>query len=472
VAARVRAVLDEVFTDFRLGRFLIAKQARKLHTHAPETARPGLRKMPAARLRPTTMKTETTQPRRRILLAYSGGLDTSFCIAHYTRRENAEVIAAIVDTGGIDANKRAELEKRALAIGASEFRCIDGKQALARDVLRYLIAGNVRRGGAYPLCVAAERAVQARLIVEYAREKGATAIAHGSTGAGNDQVRFEVAIRALAPGIEPLAPVRDMGLTRAAELAALKDWGLDHLLPTGTNAAYSINRGLWGVTIGGRETTGSELPLPESAYVITTSPAKAPDQPQKLTISFGQGIPVAVDGQPMGLVALIEHVEAIAAKHGVGRGMHLGDTIIGIKGRVAYEAPAAEVLLLAHRELEKLTLTHRQQRVKDAVAQSYGDFVHEAQFFEPAARDIEALFESSQRTVSGDVDVELWRGTVRVLGCRSPFSMMAASGARYGEETSGYTGADAAGFSKMLGMAARIAGVARGSLDAPEGGGL
>jgi argininosuccinate synthase len=404
---------------------------------------------------------DTTTTRRKILLAYSGGLDTSFCTAHYTRTENAEVIAAIVDTGGIDAARRAELRERALAMGAASFECIDGKEALARDVLRWLIAGNVRRGGAYPLCVAAERAVQARLIVEAARRHGCGAIAHGSTGAGNDQVRFEVAIRALAPEIEPLAPVRDMGLSREQEIGALKGWGLDHLLPSGAKAAYSINRGLWGVTIGGRETTGSELSLPEEAWVVTTAPEKAPGVAQRVKIGFERGVPVSVDGARMGLVELIEKLELMAAAHGVGRGIHLGDTIIGIKGRVAYEAPAAEVLLPAHRELEKLTLTQRQQRVKDAVAAHYGDFVHEAQFFEPAARDVEALFESSQRTVTGEVTVELYRGSVRVLGMTSPHSMMAASGAKYGEQTDGYTGRDAAGFSKMLGMSARITAVAR-----------
>lgn len=402
---------------------------------------------------------------QKLLLAYSGGLDTSFCIAHYTRVEGASVIAAIVDTGGIDAKTRTELEQRAIGLGASEFRCLDGKPALADDVLRWLIAGNIRRGNAYPLCVAAERAIQARLLVEYALERGCTAIAHGSTGAGNDQIRFEVAIRALAPGIAPLAPVRDMGLSREAEIAALENWGLAHLLAAqGKKSAYSINRGLWGITIGGRETTTSDQPLPEDAYVLTTSPARAPDAPETVKILFGRGVPVAINGEPMELVPLIERLEAIGAAHGVGRGMHLGDTIIGIKGRVAYEAPAAEILLLAHRELEKLTLTRVQQRVKESAAAVYGDLVHEAQFFEPAARDIEALLHSSQATVSGEVSVELFKGNARVLGCTSPHSMMAASGARYGEATSGYTGQDAAGFAKMLGQAARIAAVARASI--------
>ncbi len=403
---------------------------------------------------------------KRILLAYSGGLDTSFCIAHYTRVEGATIVAAIVDTGGIDATERVALEQRALALGAEEFRCLDGKPALASDVLRWLIAGNIRRGGAYPLCVAAERAIQARLLVEYAQATGCQFLAHGSTGAGNDQIRFEVAIRALAPEIEPLAPVRDMGLTREDEMARLEEWGLtQHLAHGGKKSAYSINRGLWGITIGGRETTTSQQSLPEEAWVITTSPASAPCVAEVVTVGFDAGVPVSLNGQKLGLVDLIERLEGMAAAHGVGRGVHLGDTIIGIKGRVAYEAPAAEVLLLAHRELEKLTLTRVQQRVKEQAAATYGDLVHEAQFFEPAARDIEALLASTQATVTGTVTVEMFRGSARVLGCDSPFSLMAASGARYGEATSGYTGRDAAGFSKMLGMAARIAAVAHRKRD-------
>ncbi len=396
-----------------------------------------------------------------LLLAYSGGLDTSFCIAHYTRVEGAAVIAAYVDTGGLDLSKRKELGERALALGAKSFTCLDGKTAMVERVLRYLIAGNVRRGGAYPLCVAAERAMQAQLLVDYAKAHHCRAIAHGSTGAGNDQVRFEVAIRALAPDIEPLAPVRDLELTREEEQARLEEWGLFHLLPKKTAAQYSINRGLWGVTIGGRETTTSDKPLAEEAYVLTTAPARAPADPQTLRLRFERGMPVAVGGKALDPVALIEEVEQVAARHGVGRGIHLGDTIIGIKGRVAYEAPAAEVILLAHRELEKLVLTAAQQRIKDQVAAFYGDLVHEAQFFEPAARDVEALLLSSQGTVSGEVDVELYRGSARVLGVRSPHSLMAASPARYGEKTAGYTGADAAGFTKIRSLQARIAQVAR-----------
>ncbi|NUQ35721.1 MAG: argininosuccinate synthase [Planctomycetaceae bacterium] len=394
-------------------------------------------------------------------LAYSGGLDTSFCVAYYTREIGAEVHAAFCDTGGFSRDDIKELEQRALAFGAKSFIALDGKQAVVDQVVRHLIAGNVRRGATYPMCVAAERAIQAKLVIEHALKIGADAIAQGSTGAGNDQIRFEVAIRALAPDIVPLAPVRDLGLTREDEVTKLESWKLADKLPKNAKKEYSINRGLWGATIGGKETTTSDKPLPDHAYVLTTSPAKAPDSPQTVRLTFDAGIPVAIDGKKLGAVELIEKLEKMAGAHGVGRGMHLGDTIIGIKGRVAYEAPAAEVLLIAHRELEKLVLTRQQQRTKDSLAAAYGDMVHEGQFFDPAARNIEAFFDATQKVVSGDVDVELFKGVARVLGVSSPYSMMAASGARYGEKIAGYTPRDAAGFVAILGNSARITAVAR-----------
>ena len=399
---------------------------------------------------------------KKVVLAYSGGLDTSFCVAYYAREIGAQVHAVFADTGGFSEENKAQLKERALSFGATEFVEIDGKQEVVDDVIRYLIAGNVRRGNTYPLCVAAERAIQAKLVIEHALKIGAEAIAQGSTGAGNDQIRFEVAIRALAPNIVALAPVRDLGLTREQEVAKLEGWGLAESLPQTANKEYSINRGLWGATIGGKETTGSEKPLPEHAYVMTTSPAESPEKPQTVELIFEKGMPTAIDGKNLDAVNLIEKLEGMAGAHGVGRGMHLGDTIIGIKGRVAYEAPAAEVLLLAHRELEKLVLTRHQSRIKDSASAYYGDLVHEGNFFDPAARDIEGLLASSQEVVSGKVSLELFRGQARVLGVSSPNSLLDASGARYGEEISGYTATDAAGFTAILGNAARITAKARG----------
>ena len=391
-----------------------------------------------------------------LVLAYSGGLDTSYCIAHYTRNQGRRVVAAIVDTGGISDEDAAELERRALALGAESFTRIRGKHALADRVIRYLVAGNVRRGETYPLCVAAERVIQAEELVKFALTQDASEIAHGSTGAGNDQIRFEVAIRALAPDIEALAPVRDMGLKREDEIQALRDWGLEEHLSKKNKAAYSINDGLWGTSIGGRETTGSTEYLPDDAWFRSVNPATAPEAGLELEIGFSKGFPTSLDGQSLDAVSLIEKLTELGNAHGVGRGIHLGDTIIGIKGRVAYEAPAAEILLPAHRELEKLVLSRHQLRVKALVSGYYGNLVHESAFFDPAARDIEALLESSQSQVNGMVRVKLCRGQVTVLGYDSPSSMMNPEVATYGEVMKGYSGADAAGFARILGNASRI----------------
>ncbi|KAB2954778.1 MAG: argininosuccinate synthase, partial [Thermoanaerobaculia bacterium] len=286
-----------------------------------------------------------------------------------------------------------------------------------------------------------------------ARQLGATTVAHGSTGAGNDQVRFEVALRAFAPELEVLAPVRDQPLSRADEVAFLAARGLP-VPPQG--AAYSVNRGLWGATIGGRETLGSNEPLPEAAWLLTRGAFDAPHPAERHRLAFERGVPVAWDGEALDPVTLVERVEAAAARFGIGRGIHLGETILGLKGRVAFEAPAADVLLTAHRELEKLVLTGRQQRLKESVAAVYGDLVHEGQLPDPAARDAEALLASSQERVSGEVDLQLRPGSLFVEGVRSPFSLMAASRGRYGETTGEWSAADAAGFCRLSALPALL----------------
>jgi argininosuccinate synthase len=309
--------------------------------------------------------------------------------------------------------------------------------------------GNVLRGNLYPLCVGAERGLQARIVAQVAREVGADAVAHGCTAAGNDQVRFEVALRTLAPELEIIAPVRDEGFSRAHELAYLRERGVDW---PEERAAYSVNVGLWGATIGGRETADTVQPLPEHAWVLTRGAFDAPRAAELRSVSFAHGVPTQLDGQAMDPVPLIERLNTEAGAFGIGRGIHLGDTIFGLKGRVAFEAPAAAVLIAAHRELEKLTLTGRQQRVKDLVAAIYGDLVHEGQFLEPACRDIEALLESSQGRVTGEVRVQFRQGSVFVEGVSSPHSLRAASRAVYGEAAGEWTAADARGFSRMLAL--------------------
>ena len=382
-----------------------------------------------------------------IVLAFSGGLDTSFCVPWLQETYGRPVVTVTVDTGGLDDAAARELEARARSLGARDHLRVDARSDYFDRVLRFLLAGNVRRGGVYPLCVGAERALQAQEVAKAAARLGSTTVAHGCTGAGNDQVRFEVALRALAPGIEILAPIRDQPKSRAEEAAFLVERGLP-VPPSG--AAYSINRGLWGTTIGGRETLSSAEPLAEEAWVLTRGAFAAPLPPARHTLAFERGVPSAWDGEALDPVALIERVEAAAAPFGIGRGIHLGDTVLGIKGRVAFEAPAAEVLLAAHRELEKLVLTGRQLRLKETAAAFYGDWVHEGHHLDPACRDAEALLASSQERVSGEVKLLFRTGGCFVEGVTSLFSLMAASRGVYGEAAGEWTAADAAGFARLL----------------------
>lgn len=384
-----------------------------------------------------------------IVLAYSGGLDTSFLVPWLKEQYQRPIITVTVDTGGIDASTAKTLEQRALALGAVAHHQIDARADYFDQVLRFLIMGNVRRGQLYPLCVGAERVMQAQTIALMARKLGTGSIAHGCTAAGNDQVRFEVALRTLAPELEVIAPVRDRHFKRQEELEFLQTRNLP-VPPFG--AAYSINRGLWGVSIGGKETLTSQGSIPDDAWVLSKDAFTQPRPPERHTIHFDQGVPCGLDGKTMSPVDVIETLEALAGPFGIGRGIHLGDTIIGTKGRVAFEAPAAEVLLNAHRELEKLVLTGRQQRIKEMLAGPYGDWVHEGQLLDPVCRDIEALFISSQQRVSGVVHVTFRPGSVFVEGVDSPYSLMAASKGVYGEATGEWTAADALGFSRIVGL--------------------
>jgi argininosuccinate synthase len=393
-----------------------------------------------------------------IVLAYSGGLDTSFLVPWLAEQLGRPVVTVTVDTGGIDADAARTLEKRARELGAAAHHLVDARADYFEQVLRFLIMGNVRRGQLYPLSVGAERVMQAQTIAHMARELGSRSVAHGCTAAGNDQVRFEVALRTLAPELEIIAPVRDRAFKRSEELAYLEARGLP-VPPYG--AAYSVNRGLWGVTIGGKETLTSQGSIPDDAWVLSKHAYSAPRAPERHTLEFEQGRPVGLDGQRLSPVAVIEALEALGAPFAIGRGIHLGDTIIGTKGRVAFEAPAAETLLTAHRELEKLVLTPRQQRIKDLVAQPYGDLVHEGQLLDPVCRDIEALLVASQQRVTGKVHVLFRTGSLFVEGVESPFSLMAASKGVYGEAAGEWTAADALGFSKiaaLTGMFHRRAG--------------
>jgi argininosuccinate synthase len=391
----------------------------------------------------------SNQGNKPIVLAYSGGLDTSFLVPWVAENYGRPIITVTVDTGGIDEQARRTLAERAKALGAVEHHIVDARADYFEQVLRFLIMGNVRRGQLYPLCVGAERVMQAQTIARMARELGTNMIAHGCTAAGNDQVRFEVALRTLAPDIEALAPVRDKAFKRQEELEYLQKRNLP-VPPHG--AAYSINRGLWGVTIGGTETLTSSGSIPDHAWVLSKDAFANPKAPERHVISFEKGRPVKLDGKAMSPVEIIEQLEALGAPFAIGRGIHLGDTIIGTKGRVAFEAPAAETLLTAHRELEKLVLTPRQQRIKELVANPYGDLVHEGQLLDPVCRDIEALLLSSQERVTGDVRVLFRPGSLFIEGVESPYSLMTASKGVYGEAAGEWTATDALGFSKIVAL--------------------
>ncbi|MGI9329363.1 MAG: argininosuccinate synthase [Gammaproteobacteria bacterium] len=384
-----------------------------------------------------------------IVLAFSGGLDTSFCVPWLKETYGRPVVTVTINTGGLDAAGEAELEARALKLGATEHVLVEARPRFFNQVLRYLIAGNVRRGNLYPLCVGAERGIQATLMAEVAAQRGSTTVAHGCTAAGNDQVRFEIALRTINPGLEVLAPVRDNAFQRAAQVSFLEERNL----PVPSKAsAYSINRGLWGVTIGGTETLDSRDSIPESAWVLSPGALEKNRDAEALVLGFEQGIPVSLNGQVLEPVELIEALESMAAPFGIGRGIHLGDTVLGTKGRVAFEAPAAEILLTAHRELEKLVLSGLQQRIKDTVAASYGDFVHEGKQLDPACRDIEALLSSSQARVTGQVKLRLQPGSIFVEGVESAHSLMAATKGKYGEAAGEWTAQDALGYSKILAL--------------------
>jgi len=384
-----------------------------------------------------------------IILAFSGGLDTSFCVPRLKENYGREVITATIDTGGIDEAGAAMLRQRAARLGAIEHVLLDCKQDFFDSVLRHLIAGNVRRGQFYPLCVGAERGLQASRLAELADARGATTVAHGCTAAGNDQVRFEVTLRTLNPALDILAPVRDNAWVREEQLAYLEKH--DPPMPA-HGSAYSINRGLWGITIGGQETLTSERSLPEDAWVLSAGAYQNPRPESQHTLDFDSGIPVALDGEDLDPVSLIEKLEVLAGSYAIGRGIHLGDTVLGTKGRVAFEAPAAVTLITAHRELEKLVLSAPQSRVKENLAFVYGDLIHEGKQLDPVCRNIEALFLSSQQRVTGQVRFTLRPGNLFIDGVTSPYSLLAATKGVYGEAAGEWTAEDALGYARILSL--------------------
>jgi argininosuccinate synthase len=392
----------------------------------------------------------------KILLAFSGGLDTSFCVIHL-KAQGHEVHTVTVDTGGFSKDELNRIESLAPKLGAASHTTIDARQELFDDYLKYLIAGNVLRGGLYPLSVSAERVCQAKRVVAHAKSINATALAHGSTGAGNDQVRFDVAFRTLAPELTLLAPIRDLAPSRADERLFLEQHGFS--FPEKTEA-YSVNEGMWGTSVGGKETHDPWQHLPDEAYPAGAVNPNLP--PKTIQIAFEKGVPVSLDGQNLGPVGVIQALNALGSPYGIGRGLHLGDTILGIKGRVGFEAPAAHILITAHRELEKLVLSGKQLFWKETLGNLYGGFLHEGHFFDPLCRDLEAFLTSSQSAVTGEVRLTLYPRAFAVEGIQSPFSLMRKDLASYGEGTALWTGAEAAGFTKIFGVPQQLAHLVRG----------
>jgi argininosuccinate synthase len=374
------------------------------------------------------------------VLAFSGGLDTSFCVALLS--ESYDVVTVTVDTGGVTALEGEYLEARARQLGAVKHVLIDGRQLFFDKIIKYLIRGNVLRGGTYPLSVGAERTIQAMEVCRIARQEGAKAIAHGSTGAGNDQLRFDIAFAVLAPEIERLAPIRQHSISRAKATEYLRNKGVPI---EEKKSKYSINTGLWGTTIGGSETHNEWSEVPNEAFPNTISPLLAPDTPEEITIEFENGIPKRCNALEGAGQAVVEYVADVGARHGVGRGVHIGTTTLGVKGRLAFEAPAPIILITSHRELEKLVLTREQLHVSSVLSNVYCQAIHEGRYFEPAMRDIEAFWDSGQSSVSGEVRARLFKGNCEIVGCRSPYSLL-NRGAIYGEETKNYLGRDAEGF--------------------------
>ncbi len=390
------------------------------------------------------------EQKKKVLLAFSGGLDTSFAVKYLSEDLGYEVHTAIANTGGFSDEELARIEKRAYELGAASHATLDITQDYYDRAIRYMIAGNVLRNGTYPISVSSERTFQAIAIIEYAKKLGVDAVAHGSTGAGNDQVRFDLTFQILAPEIEIITPTRDLTLTREYEIDYLRRHGVE---ADYKKLEYSINKGLWGTSIGGKETLHSEQTLPESAY-----PSQVTAQGEEtLKLTFDKGELTAVNGKKYdNRVDAIRAVEAAGSKFGIGRDMHIGDTIIGIKGRVGFEAAGPVLIIAAHKMLEKHTLTKWQQYWKDQIGTWYGMFMHESEYLEPVMRDMERFLESSQENVSGTVEITLRPLSYTLVGVESPYDLMKTDFGEYGEVNKAWTADDIKGFTKILGNQMKI----------------
>jgi argininosuccinate synthase len=383
--------------------------------------------------------------KKKVVLAFSGGLDTSYCVKYLGEDKGYEVHTITVNTGGFDEAEVKAIEKRAKDLGVASHKTVDETKNYYDKVIRYLIYGNALKNNTYPLSVSAERMSQALAVAVYAKELKADAVAHGSTGAGNDQVRFDMIFHVLIPNVEIITPIRDMKLSREEEISYLKSKGVQMNFD---KAMYSINKGMWGTSVGGKETLNSLGMLPEEAF-----PTQLTKQgTEKVTLTFEKGELVKINDKKFDHPAdAIQHLQTVAGAYAIGRDVHVGDTIIGIKGRVGFEAAAPMLVLKAHHALEKHVLTKWQLSWKDQLAQFYGNWLHEGQYLDPVMRDIESFLTSTQKNVTGEVHVQLYPYRFQILGIQSPFDLMSSKFGKYGEMNLGWTGDDVRGFSKIFG---------------------
>jgi argininosuccinate synthase len=382
---------------------------------------------------------------KKALVAFSGGLDTSYCVLYLKESLGYEVHTLTVNTGGFDDKELENIRNHALRLGAKSHQSVDVTREFWDKCLRFLLYGNVLKNNAYPLSVSAERVFQAVAIAEYAQRLDISTIVHGSTGAGNDQVRFDMILHAMIPNAEIITPIRDQKLSREAEIKFLQEHGVEM---NAEKALYSINKGIWGTSVGGKETLNSKQYLPEEAWPTPVTST----MPRKIAIRFKKGVPVELDGKSYEHpVLLVQDLQKISGGYGIGRDIHVGDTIIGIKGRVGFEAAAPMVLIKAHHLLEKHVLTKWQLFWKDQLSDWYGNWLHEGQFLDPVMRDLEAFMESTQAHVNGEVYVQLAPYHFYCEGIDSPYDLMSSKFGKYGEENSGWTGEDVKGFTKIFG---------------------
>jgi argininosuccinate synthase len=382
---------------------------------------------------------------KKVVIGFSGGLDTSYCVKYFRDELNYEVHSIIVNTGGFSKEELEHIEQHAKALGVTSHTTVDATKSYYDNIIRYLIFGNVLKNNTYPLSVSAERVSQALHIAEHVRKIGADAVAHGSTGAGNDQVRFDMIFNIMIPGVEIITPIRDMKLSRQQEIDYLKSKGVKMNFE---KSVYSINKGLWGTSVGGKETLSSNGMLPEEAWPTQLSK----HNPEEIKLHFEKGELKEVNGKKFEYpVEAIQYLQSLAGPFAIGRDVHVGDTIIGIKGRVGFEAAASILIIKAHHALEKHVLTKWQLTLKSQLADFYGNWLHEGQLLDPTMRDIEAFFTSSQQNVTGDVFIQLMPYRFQIMGIESPFDLMSSKFGKYGEMNTGWSGDDVRGFSKIFG---------------------